>query len=421
MLFLSSSKEGVKMYYVLNSNVYVVNGKARSCIYDLNTSKLYSINKALAKKIDLVNNGQICEKTVERELKIVLDEFINKGLVKLSELSKTNLIYEIKEYDLGCQFAWIEITNKCNLRCIHCYNESDIRCDSIMSLSNFKLVIDSLLELGVRKIQIIGGEPFYDIKKLRDMLDYAIGKFEFIEIFTNGTMISDNWFDYLAENNIHMALSVYSYRSEMHDKVTGSKGALEKTNKTIEKLKKCGIPYRVCNVLMNNIDIGKKTTDLYTLREDKDVVRMSGRANFSLLSNELIKKKLITKRTFQDPIKKSFCSRLISGHNCFRDRIYISANLEVFPCVMERRLKHCIIDEQNQITLDDNIRYYTKDKVNECSDCEYRYACFDCRPNSLSENLVEKPWYCTYNPMLGEWKDEDKFIVELIEKWDEQI
>ncbi len=111
---------------------------------------------------------------------------------------------------------------------------------------------------------------------------------------------------------------------------------------------------------------------------------------------------------------------MLSGHNCFRDKIYISVNMEVFPCVMERRFKHCVIDEQNKIVLDDSIRYFTKDKVNECSYCEYRYACFDCRPNSLSDNIVEKPWYCTYNPKHGEWIDEDKFIVELREKWEEK-
>ncbi len=408
------------MYYALNSNVYIVNGKAKSCIYDLNGLKLFSINKRLAEKIDMVNKGQLFEGDVDDELRIVLDEFISKGLIKLSEYPHTHQIDEIKEIDSNCKFAWIEITSKCNLKCIHCYNESDIRCDSVMSLSNFKRVVDSLFKMKVRRIQIIGGEPFYDSNKLKDMLGYAVGKFDFIEIFTNGTLISNIWFDYLAENNIHIALSVYSYNAEMHDKVTGSNGSLEKTNRAIEKLKKHGVKYRVCNVLMNNIEIGEKITNLYTLREDKDVVRMSGRANFSLLSNELIKRKLITKNSFREPITKTFCKRMISGHNCFRDKIYISVNMEVFPCVMERRFKHCVIDEQNKIVLDDSIRYFTKDKVNECSYCEYRYACFDCRPNSLSDNIVEKPWYCTYNPKHGEWIDGDKFIVELREKWEEK-
>lgn len=83
-------------------------------------------------------------------------------------------------------------------------------------------------------------------------------------------------------------------------------------------------------------------------------------------------------------------------------------------------MKHCVIDKQNKILLKDSIRKFSKDKIRECSECEYRYACFDCRPNSLSGNIYEKPWYCTYNPLLGEWDDEDKFVQELKQRWDEK-
>lgn len=91
--------------------------------------------------------------------------------------------------------------------------------------------------------------------------------------------------------------------------------------------------------------------------------------------------------------------------------------MTVFPCVMERRLKHCVIKEDSGITVDNSIRYFNKDRVSECSKCEYRYACFDCRPNSLSGDLYEKPWYCTYNPLSGEWEKEDVFIENLKAMW----
>lgn len=32
------------MFYALNDDVYMVKGSKRGCIYDFNTSKLYSIN-----------------------------------------------------------------------------------------------------------------------------------------------------------------------------------------------------------------------------------------------------------------------------------------------------------------------------------------------------------------------------------------
>ena len=295
--------------------------------------------------------------------------------------------------------------------CRHCYNESAPERNSVMSLTNYKIAIDSLIDLGVEKMQIIGGEPFFDGNLLRKMLDYTVGKFQFIEIFTNGTLISDEWFNFLAENKIHIALSVYSYQSNMHDRVTRCKGSWQKTNETIKYLKKYSIPYRVCNVLMKDIEIGVDTNNLYKLSNKKDIVRMSGRANFSLLNDELIKNKLITKKTFQKKINKTFCGRLFRGHNCFNSKLYISANMEVFPCVMERRLKHCTIN--NKIILNNSIRQLNKDKVNVCCQCEYRYACFDCRPDSISEDIFAKPWYCTYDPLIGNWEDENAFILRL--------
>lgn len=405
------------MYYVLNNNVYLIEGKSNSCIYDFNTSKLFRINKALSDVISMANRGEVLGESIEGELRTVLNKFIELGILVLSECPSTHNITEIASTENKFSFAWIEVTQKCNLKCHHCYNESSAQCQAIMSYEHFQIIIDTLENLGLKRIQIIGGEPFVDKKALKKMLLYACGKFNFIEIFTNGTLIDSEWLDILKQNNIHVALSVYSYDKTMHDKVTGQVGSWDKTHKTIASLKERGIPYRVCNVLMKGINLGTQTSDLYTLSSEKDVVRMSGRASFALLSDDLIRKKLITKKTFETPLNKDFSSRLLSGHNCFRDRLYISANMEVFPCVMERRFSHGKIDKNSGISINNSIRQLNKDKIDGCCNCEYRYACFDCRPDTLSNNLLEKPWYCTYNPLNGEWADIDTFIRNLKQQY----
>ena len=58
-----------------------------------------------------------------------------------------------------------------------------------------------------------------------------------------------------------------------------------------------------------------------------------------------------------------------------------------------------------------------KDKIEECKECEFRYCCFDCRPDSNGKEINEKPWYCTYYPKEGRWeKDISKFIADLRER-----
>lgn len=69
------------MFYSLNNNVYLVDGTARSCIYDFNRSKLYSINNLLAKKIDLANQGKIRIGAIASNLENVFDRLIELGII----------------------------------------------------------------------------------------------------------------------------------------------------------------------------------------------------------------------------------------------------------------------------------------------------------------------------------------------------
>ena len=105
------------MFYALNENVYLVRGNVRSCIYDFNTSKLYSINLKLSEKINLINEGKILVDTVDdEELVKIFDELVQLKLLILVDKPVYRKIEEIKEKNYGCEFAWVEITNKCNLK-----------------------------------------------------------------------------------------------------------------------------------------------------------------------------------------------------------------------------------------------------------------------------------------------------------------
>jgi SPASM domain peptide maturase of grasp-with-spasm system len=49
--------------------------------------------------------------------------------------------------------------------------------------------------------------------------------------------------------------------------------------------------------------------------------------------------------------------------------------------------------------------HISKDEIEVCKDCEFRYICTDCRAY-LSEpsNERSKPLKCGYNPYTGEWE-----------------
>lgn len=403
------------MYYCLNKDVFLVKGKAKDAIYDLSIGKLYHLKKSETLILDTVLGAK-------ENL-----NFSDKEIAAISELTKLNLLVKKSEPETDSiyshfvkphiNFAWIEICTACNLKCKHCYNESSPKSNVYLSFDDFKAICMQLKSVGIEKVQLIGGEPFCH-KNILVMLEYASSLFSFVEVFTNGTLINLETCKFLKEKEIRVALSVYSYISSEHDKVTTLAGSHQKTCKTIENLKNLGVTYRIATTHMKGICIGEKSTELYSLHPYKDIVRLSGRADLNLLTRELLKQKLITKKSFHSKLNKTRVFENLKINHCFGKKLYVSANLDVYPCAMERRFSHGNLrNGELKDILKDSICYMTKDFVDECKDCELRYACYDCRPDSVSDSIFEKPYYCTYKVATGEWADEDSFVETFFDKY----
>ncbi len=393
----------------LNSDVYHVKGKTYDCIYNLNDGKLYHIGKDLGELIEDINSR---DKFTEEE-NTCIGKLLESGiLVKEEPDDKTE--YNNEKFN----FAWIEICDFCNLKCKHCYNESSSIRKCFMKYEDFQYVCEQLLDIGIKRIQIIGGEPFCN-KDIKKMIQYAQSRFDTLEIFTNGTMLNEEWVDFIGNyKNIKLAFSVYSYIESEHDSVTMISGSYKRTLNTIELVKRKKIKYRVATVHMKGCLVGEKNTELFTINPYKDIVRLAGRGSVDLLTPELLLKKLITKETFTIPLDKRRVLNNMKGNRCFNSRLYVSCNMDVYPCVMERELSHGNLKNGNLKDLIDNkICSLSKDYIEECKECEFRYACYDCRPDRISDSLFEKPYYCTYNVNNGEWIDKDKFIENFFDKY----
>lgn len=396
----------------LAEDVYFVSGVLGAVLYDSRNGFIYHLDQEAKLSLSTLLASKASEKSLKGSDSLIR-YLINKRLLTTDKSAWDGNIQRLKT-NPQITFAWIEITTVCNLKCIHCYEGDKLTQAVEMPIKTYTKIIDELYGYGVRRIQLIGGEPL-TAHLLKDFLDYALGKFEFIEVYTNGTLIDQTWVNYFKQNRINVALSVYSYEKKWHEKVTGKPGSWLKTNSAIKMLADAGVKYRVRNVLIKNVPLGCKNTCLYTLNENKDVVRMVGRANANLLSVENIRKRLITKRRFASPVSKKQVARMIGGHNCFANHLYFDVLGDVYPCVMERRMSHGNIHSAHLAQLvKPQILNFNKDCVSECSSCEFRYFCFDCRPDSMGGGISAKPWYCTYHPLTGEWEDVDAFITDFM-------
>lgn len=389
---------------VLQNNVFIVAGAKRYCIYDLNTKKLYSLDSEDFRQISRILEG---DQDISEE---VLNYLLKSGLV----VDNKDLIPPLSPTTVNCtDFAWIEITQNCNLICRHCYEESS-RAQKMpeMSFSDFQHVVNELQSVGVNRIQLVGGEPLLH-SHIEQLIEYVRGKFSFIEVYTNGTLLNDRFLDFAKDNGVALAFSVYSEDASLHDSVTRTEGSFKQTYSHIKQAVSKGIQVRVSSVEMDGLPCFQ-FSDL-EVPHKTDLPRLTGRADLSLYNRDMLRRKLITKSTFTAPIDPEAFFNNQTVHNCFGDHLYIDYRLNVFPCAMERRYCYGTLESAGlSEILGNSLANLTKDRIKGCCNCEFRYACYDCRADANNAELYDKPWYCTYDQENGIWLDEDLFIDSLL-------
>lgn len=111
----------------------------------------------------------------------------------------------------------------------------------------------------------------------------------------------------------------------------------------------------------------------------------------------------------------SMFTEALKHNTCLNKKITIDVNGEIKNCpsidisfgnVNNITLKQAL--NKNEIK---ELWHIKKDDIKICQDCEFRYACLDCRAYlNDSKNEYSHPKNCTYNPYQAKWKDEVGYI-----------
>lgn len=391
----------------LSKDLLLVKGAHKHCIYDLAGGKLFRVTAAAGEVAVKHARGM----ALDEDETAVRDELAAAGI--LGPAGK-GPVRKRTGPAAKPSFAWLVITDRCNLRCLHCYEDAKAAGGRDMSFADFEHAVAEVKAAGIERLQLIGGEPMAH-PDFRRMVERVAGQFTFFEVFTNGTLIDKSWCEFFKAHGVHVAVSVYSYDAAEHDRVTKGAGSHARTTTAVALLAEHGVPCRTACIRMAGIALGEKNGAAYDLAEGSDVVRLTGRGNLGLLDAELVRRRLTTKEMFRWPLERKTVERALARHNCFGRDVCISPALEVYPCIMERRISHGSLREAGlKALLKREICAMNKDKVAVCRDCEFRYACHDCRPDTLDGELTAKPWYCTYDPYSGEWEDADAAVKRIL-------
>ncbi len=148
----------------------------------------------------------------------------------------------------------IEVTNRCNERCIHCYLPDELKDKgSTMNLGMLKALVDSFVNMGGQTITLTGGEVLL-YKDLSNLLQYIHQQKLRIIIYSNLIALNNERLTEMEGMNIdHIQVSLYGVHPEVHDRITGVKGSCERTLRNIEKIVQRNIPLKIaCPIMKEN-------------------------------------------------------------------------------------------------------------------------------------------------------------------------
>lgn len=276
-----------------------------------------------------------------------------------------NPYVELNNFHLsGPLIGFIEITNLCNLTCTHCYAFSGKKRKEELSTERIFELIDEFERIGTLQLFLTGGEVFAH-KDAIEIINYALTKKFVLQIFTNGTLITEERL-----KRINSSASFFiSFDTADPERTIRGKMNFPKLKTAFELLKQYGHSFRTAiSVHSNNV---KDAEEIFEWCADNNYPRPQwlethpiGRALFNkhILLDETrldevfsVYKRCMdlysveeseseSENSYSDTIAPNnfysidtikFCQRLeqATGYEkCGRSVVYIASDGNVYPC-----------------------------------------------------------------------------------------
>lgn len=123
----------------------------------------------------------------------------------------------------------IEFTQRCNLTCAFCYNDSSPKNTDELDLETLDRVVGEVIDLAPGEVIISGGEPLMRPDHLRLLLERFSHTDIPVHILTNGMLIDHDWLDAFERAGVvTLQVSLDGGVPDVHDRVRGRKGAWAK-------------------------------------------------------------------------------------------------------------------------------------------------------------------------------------------------
>jgi radical SAM protein with 4Fe4S-binding SPASM domain len=308
----------------------------------------------------------------------------------------------------------IEVTRRCPLECLHCYNnlpmgDMEAKRREMTKEEHFRM-LDELVEMGCFWLLYTGGEIFAR-KDFLEIYTYAKKKGFLITLFTNGTIINEQIADYLVEwPPFAIEITLYGRTRETYEALTAVPGSYDRCLRGIKLLKERGLPLKLKTVptSINKHEVGAMR--LFAEEELGVEFKMDGQINpridcsQSPLAVRLTPEELVA-LDMADPKGKSEYLRL-AKHDLEKpanlsqiDTIYFcGGGMNSFAINAWGEVGICVISQQETFSVRAagvqavwgesllQLRNRKRTRVTKCVECRIQSLCGMCPANGEMEN-----------------------------------
>ena len=295
---------------------------------------------------------------------------------------------------------YLNITERCNLRCIYCVNNLRVEEQRELFLSDYQRLLDEVAAMKPAvEIIFTGGEPF-------------------TSLMTNATLIDADNIKTLTRLFYKFQISVDGSNATIHDFYRG-KGSYAKTERAIELLQERGAAIKLMMVVTKrNIgDIGNLTKkwgnmiDFQPLfptgNDNYDALKLSGKDYFDAMINASENVRLYE---FLDKIREHYATeKTLLKCGVGESQISISSGGDVYPCALlhNPKFKAGNITENSLTEIYNSpemnrMKFHTAEHMEKCRACDFKLICGgSCQARNFLEtgNLNRVGDFCEYDKL----------------------
>lgn len=308
----------------------------------------------------------------------------------------------------------IEITSKCNERCVHCYIPHENKINNIEP-DLFYNILDQCIKMNLLHLTLSGGEPMMH----KDFIDFLkkCNEYNFsVNVLSNLTLLNTTIIEEMKRNALlSVQVSLYSMDADIHDAITQVKGSFEKTKNAILRLRENDIPLQIsCPIMKQNINCYNDVIEWgkahnINVGSDYVIIARYNHTTQNLSSRLSINdvKEVINQRIFNEPqylevMEKEAEQKKNMNPDDFvcsvcHSSICIAENGNVYPCA---GWQDYVVGNVNETSLNDiwnnskKVQYlrslYRRD-FPQCIQCKEKEFCTMCMVRNANEHPFGDP------------------------------